>query len=60
MVGSSLGGYDHLAVVVLSGCVCLVAACTMKLNLYSIWLFGGNESAIQWACGREIMISYVL
>ena len=28
---------------------------TMKLNQYSIWLFGGKEGAIQWACGRECL-----
>ena len=58
MVGSSLCGCDRLAVVVLSGCVCLVAACTMKQNQYSIWLFGGKEGAIQWACGRELRASW--
>ena len=54
MVGSSLGGCDHLVVVVVSGCVCLMAACTMKLNQDTLsWLFGGKGDAIQGACGRE-------
>ena len=41
VVGSSLGGCDRL-VVVLSGCVYLVAACTMKLNQYSILVIWGE------------------
>ena len=41
MCGSSLGGCDRLVVVV-SGCVCLVAACTMKLNQYSILVIWGE------------------
>ena len=53
--GSSLGGCDRLVVVVVSGCVCLVAACTMKLNQYStdFGYLGEKEGAIQCACGRE-------
>ena len=42
LVGSSLGGCDRLIVVVVSGCVCLVAACTMKLNQYSILVIWGE------------------
>ena len=42
VVGSSLGGCDRLVVVVVSGCVCLVAACTMKLNQYSILVIWGK------------------
>ena len=42
MVGSSLGGCDRLVVVVVSGCVCLVAACTIKLNQYSILVIWGE------------------
>ena len=42
LVGSSLGGCDRLVVVVVSGCVCLVAACTMKLNQYSILVIWGE------------------
>ena len=41
VVGSSLGGCDRLVVVV-SGCVYLVAACTMKLNQYSILVIWGE------------------
>ena len=40
MVGSSLGGCDHPVVVVVSGCVCLVVACTKKLNQYYL---GGRK-----------------
>ena len=39
---ASLDGCDRLVVVVLSGCVCLVAACTMKLNQYSILVIWGE------------------
>ena len=49
---------DHLVEVAVIGCgvLVLVAACTMKLNLYSIlvtWEGGGGGGAIQGACGRE-------
>ena len=57
VVGSSLGGCDHLVVVVVSGCVCLVAACTMKLNQYSIlviWGKGRCYTVRMWEGGAAV------